>query len=216
MRKFMRWKAGLDQVKKQSVRLRRAVWRSCSTGATRCLPWLSDRRVWLAIAWLTMAEVSAQELGLEGTWRLKSVDSSPLGLPTDELPFFAIAGVDVEGFDGCNRFFGSLDRPGAIAATRRACPDAAIVLPLELNDLGAHLRSGRINGDVLTVPARGAYPASTYVRQAGSGRTRIERRRCRPGSPGPGHVTRHPASKAGALTCRSQPNRRIGPVARLR
>jgi heat shock protein HslJ len=135
----------------------------------RCLSGLSARRLYLAIVWFTMAGVSAEELGLEGTWRLRSVGSSPLGSSsTHELPFFTITGVAVEGFDGCNHFFGSLDRPGAIAATRRACPDATIVLPLELNELGAHLRSARINGDVLTVPARGPYPASTYVRQAGS------------------------------------------------
>lgn len=128
---------------------------------------LAGRRLWLAIGWFTIACASAGQAGLEGSWRLTSIASSPLESPAaDELPFFTIKGMSVEGFDGCNQFFGPLDRPGAIGATRRACPAGTLVLPLDLSDLAAHLRTGRIEGDVLAVPARGPYPASTYVRQS--------------------------------------------------
>jgi heat shock protein HslJ len=151
----MRQKSALDGIRMQCVR--------------RCLFRLFGRQLWLAVAWCTMAGAAAEEPRLEGTWQLRSVASSTVEpLAADELPSFTIKGVNVEGFDGCNHFFGPLDRPGAIGATRRACAAGAMLLPLDLNDLAAHLRSGRIEGDVLAVPARGPYPASTYARQAGS------------------------------------------------
>lgn len=110
--------------------------------------------------------VSASEFDLDGSWTLASIGPSKLpSVAGKERPTFTINGLDIEGFDGCNSFSGPLDEAGAIATTRQACPEDVVLLPLDLNDLGGHLMSGRIEGDVLTVPARGAYPASTYLRQ---------------------------------------------------
>ncbi len=110
--------------------------------------------------------MSAGDLKLEGTWQLEAIDSVAI---TDssgkQTPFFEIKGSGVKGYDGCNRFFGSLDQPGAISSTRRACPDATLTLPLDLNDLHAHLQTGCQSGDQLTIPARGSYPASSYMRK---------------------------------------------------
>ncbi|MGI9504547.1 MAG: META domain-containing protein, partial [Geminicoccaceae bacterium] len=83
-------------------------------------------------------------------------------------PFFEIKGTGIKGFDGCNRFFGSLDKPGAISSTRRACPESTLKLPLDLSDLDAHLQTGCIKGDQFTIPASGRYPSSTYMRQLGA------------------------------------------------
>lgn len=112
--------------------------------------------------------MSAGDLKLEGTWQLEAVDSVAVADTSGkQRPFFEIKGSGIKGYDGCNRFFGSLDQPGAISSTRRACPDSILKLPLDLNDLDAHLQTGCQNGDQLTIPARGNYPSSTYARQLG-------------------------------------------------
>jgi len=91
---------------------------------------------------------------LDGTWRLVSVDSRPLGqLPADQVPFFTVTGMTVSGFDGCNSFFGRIDQPGNISATRRGCPETTIKLPLDLGDLPSHLQTGTIDKNSLSVPA---------------------------------------------------------------
>src|SRR5262245_27783503 len=116
----------------------------------------------LASAEIGYALASAR---LEGTWRLVSVDARPLGqLPISQVPFFTVTGMTVNGFDGCNSFSGRIDQPGSIVATRRGCPEEIIKLPLDLGDLSAHLQTGTIDKNSLSVPARGRFPASTFER----------------------------------------------------
>jgi len=55
---------------------------------------------------------------------------------------------------------------GKIASTRMACPDTTDMLPLDLNMLAEHLSDARVEADQLTVPSRGEYPESTYVRSS--------------------------------------------------
>ena len=107
--------------------------------------------------------MSGAEPAFEGIWQLQSIDSKTVAASGKPMPFFEIIGTAIRGHDGCNRFFGSLDRPGAIKMTRRACSSDTLRLPLDMSDLDAHLRSGRRQGDVLTVPASSNYPASTYA-----------------------------------------------------
>ena len=110
--------------------------------------------------------MSAGDLKLEGMWQLEAIDSIAVADTSGkQRPFFDIKGSGVRGYDGCNRFFGSLDKPGSISSTRRACPEPVLKLPLNLSDLNAHLQTGCIRGDQLTIPARGSYPSSSYVRQ---------------------------------------------------
>ena len=100
-----------------------------------------------------------------GTWRLVSVDSRPLGpLPADQVPVFTVTGTNVSGFDGCNTFSGSIDQPGEISATRMGCREGAIKLPLDLGNLLAHLQTGTIKENSLSVPANGQFPASMFER----------------------------------------------------
>jgi heat shock protein HslJ len=102
---------------------------------------------------------------LDGTWRLVSVDSRPVGqLPVGQVPFFKITGMTVSGFDGCNSFSGRIDQPDNISATRRGCPEETIKLPLDLGDLLSHLQTGTVNKNSLSVPARGQFPASILER----------------------------------------------------
>lgn len=120
----------------------------------------------MVIPWLAISGCVAQEPGLDGTWQLTSIDSSPIeATPDERLAHFTITGTAIEGYDGCNQFSGPIDRPDAITSTRRACPDAKNMLPLNMNELDTHLKSAEIEGDVLKVPAQGDYSASTYLRQ---------------------------------------------------
>jgi heat shock protein HslJ len=109
------------------------------------------------------------ELRLDGTWWLVSSGSRSLvHLPPNEVPFFAVTDMTVQGFDGCNSFSGRLDQPGEINSNRVGCSDSAVRLPLDLNDLLTHLKTGRIENNVLRVPARGSFPEATFVRSEGA------------------------------------------------
>lgn len=102
---------------------------------------------------------------LQGTWKLIEMNSRPVPPATaDALPRFTIKDQAIEGFDGCNQFWGRLDQPGSIASTRRACPDGSLRLPLDLTDPWAHLRAGRIDKARLILPERGNMTASVFER----------------------------------------------------
>lgn len=119
----------------------------------------------IAAAVMSNACASTNFANFDGTWRLVSVDSKPLKqLPTEQIPYFTISGITINGFDGCNSFSGQIDQPGNIGATRRGCPENAIKLPLDFGDLPSHLQSGSIENDMLSIPARGPFPASLFER----------------------------------------------------
>lgn len=99
----------------------------------------------------------------QGTWRLVSIDSKPVSqAPSGQVPYFTITGTSIEGFDGCNEFSGRIDQPGGISATRRGCPEGTIKLPLDFDNLPSHLQGGTIDKNLLSVPARGPFPASKF------------------------------------------------------
>src|SRR5512139_1619136 len=53
---------------------------------------------------------------LQGTWRLVEIQSQPVRpAAKNELPVFTIKDQSIEGFDGCNTFWGRLDQPGSMA-----------------------------------------------------------------------------------------------------
>jgi hypothetical protein len=102
---------------------------------------------------------------LQGTWTLREVRSRPVQPATPEaLPRFTIKGQAIEGFDGCNQFWGRLDQPGSIGSTRRGCPDGTLKLPLDLADPWAHLRAGRLDRARLILPERGGLPPAVFER----------------------------------------------------
>jgi len=109
---------------------------------------------------------AAKKPQLDGTWILSSVDSTPVEKASEKvLPFFKIEGDNIEGFDGCNHFFGPITQPGAISSTRMACPDTSDLLPLDLNNVGQHLAEASVDETSLNLPAFGDYPTSAYIRE---------------------------------------------------
>lgn len=101
----------------------------------------------------------------EGGWRLISINSFPISyLDTDKIPYFAVAGMEVTGFDGCNYFFGRIDQPGNISATRIGCSEAAVKIPLNLHNMLPQLRASTVEQDFLSIPANGLFPKSIFQR----------------------------------------------------
>jgi heat shock protein HslJ len=102
---------------------------------------------------------------LEGGWRLVEITSQPVQ-PTagHALPVFTVKEQVIEGFDGCNNFWGRLDQPGSTVSTRRGCPDGTLKLPLDLADPLSHLEAGRVDKGRLILPQRGGIPESVFER----------------------------------------------------
>jgi heat shock protein HslJ len=102
---------------------------------------------------------------LEGNWRLVEITSQPVQ-PTagHALPMFTVKDQAIEGFDGCNRFWGRLDQPGSMMSTRRGCPAGTLKLPLDLADPLAHLEAGRVVQGRLILPQRGDIPEAVFER----------------------------------------------------
>ena len=102
---------------------------------------------------------------LQGSWQLVAINSQPVRpAAVDALPVFTIKDQSIEGFDGCNSFWGRLDQPGSIVSTRRGCLDGSLKLPLDLTDPMAHLKAGRIDTGRLILPKRAAIPESVFKR----------------------------------------------------
>jgi heat shock protein HslJ len=129
-----------------------------------------------SVLWMTLTGMVACGIGtgpsgelkaaeFNGTWTLVEINSKPVASDAQSgLPSFTIKDQSIEGFDGCNTFSGQLDRPGSITSTRRGCPEDAVKLPLDLRDPMAHLKEGRIEKDMLRLPARDPIPASVFKR----------------------------------------------------
>jgi heat shock protein HslJ len=102
---------------------------------------------------------------LSGRWELLEIESQPVQAASkDALPIFTIKDKSIEGFDGCNRFWGRLDQPGSIASTRRGCMGTNLKLPLDLSDPLSHLGAGKIDNERLVLPKRAGIPASVFKR----------------------------------------------------
>jgi len=93
---------------------------------------------------------------VQGRWSLVELASRPVHPSTSgSVPWFTIRSHAIEGYDGCNEFSGSLDKPGSIVATRRGCSDGALKLPLDLADPVPQLKAGKIIGNKLLLPKLG-------------------------------------------------------------
>jgi heat shock protein HslJ len=109
--------------------------------------------------------VSLTARDLQASWKLIEISSQPVRpAAVNALPVFTIRDQSIEGFDGCNSFWGRLDQPGSIASTRRGCPDGSLKLPLDLTDPMSHLKAGRIDKGRLILPAREEIPESVFER----------------------------------------------------
>jgi heat shock protein HslJ len=102
---------------------------------------------------------------LNGKWEVVEIKSQPVRFTAvNALPIFTIKDQSIEGFDGCNNFWGRLDQPGSIVSTRRGCLDGSLKLPLDLTDPMSHLKAGRIDKGSLILPERGEIPDSVFKR----------------------------------------------------
>jgi len=115
-----------------------------------------------AILTITAMHAKATSVAdLQGNWQwLRTGATAESG----ETPHFTIKGRTISGNDGCNFFSGQLGQAGGIAASLMACAGNPPMLPLDLTDPLSHLESGTLEGDRLSLPARGAIPAAIFVR----------------------------------------------------
>lgn len=115
--------------------------------------------IWCLLALVVMAHVGvAGESGdlsnLYGKWILESIN----GQPTDsgKKLYFEIKetkdGPQISGFDGCNKFGGTLAPPAALWKGQRGCPSGKLLLPLNLSDPRSQLDAADVTGKVLTIP----------------------------------------------------------------
>jgi hypothetical protein len=83
--------------------------------------------------WATSLRACAADYpDLEGRWILEA--AGDMKVTRNPAIFFQIEGQKIVGYDGCNFSGGTLDRPGTIRRSERACPPETIVLPLDLSD----------------------------------------------------------------------------------
>lgn len=148
--------------------------RLCWAGPRACLLLLSTLGGCLTVGADAVLNYAHADPPLDGTWWLVSSGSGASGqLPANEAPFFTVTDMTVQGFDGCNHFSGRLDQPGEINSTRAGCSDSVVRLPLDLNDLLTHLKTGRFENGVLIVPARGRFPEATFIRHGGAPKSAV-------------------------------------------
>jgi len=88
---------------------------------------------------------------LKGRWVLEAVNGRAVAVESGEI-FFMISNDTISGYDGCNRFGGSISQPYSIRKTQRDCPAELPTLPLELSDPLRQLGRATVTGDKLTLP----------------------------------------------------------------
>ena len=100
---------------------------------------------------------------LQGKWILESIDGNAIE-PKPAI-YFEIDGLKISGFDGCNRFGGSLDAPNELQIGQRGCPSDSPRLPLQLTDPRVQLRSSRLEDDTLELVLVGEAGKAKFRRQ---------------------------------------------------
>ena len=77
-----------------------------------------------AITHASSRGVPSSLLVLQGHWVLDEL-ASGLVKPSISgiIPWFTVENQKIQGYDGCNEFYGDLDISGSIITTRRGCPD---------------------------------------------------------------------------------------------
>jgi heat shock protein HslJ len=100
---------------------------------------------------------------LQGRWVLESIGGQPVSAG-DEI-YFEIDGMTITGFDGCNKFGGSLDAPDRLRMTQRGCVSDRPKLPLELSDPRSQLDAATVTGEQLTLPLPGGPGEAVFSRR---------------------------------------------------
>lgn len=107
---------------------------------------------------------SIEAASMDGKWYLSNYGGQTVSR-TANTPFFVIDGNTITGFDGCNQFGGKLDDPNSLRVGQRACAGDYIKIPIDLSNAQNQLSNATLDGDLLTVPATGPFPASEFVRE---------------------------------------------------
>jgi len=88
---------------------------------------------------------------LNGRWVLEAIDGKTVRMEKGQI-YFEISGDTITGYDGCNRFGGSIGQPASIRKGQIGCPAESVLLPLDLSNLTPQLRRAVVSGDILTLP----------------------------------------------------------------
>jgi heat shock protein HslJ len=88
---------------------------------------------------------------LQGRWVLEAVNGKSVSPDRGEI-YFQITEQTIIGYDGCNRFGGSLSQPSRIQKGQRGCPSDAMLLPLDFSNPASQLSQATVRGDRLFLP----------------------------------------------------------------
>lgn len=100
---------------------------------------------------------------LNGRWVLEAVEGKPVSEEKDI--YFQIEGQTITGYDGCNRFGGSLSSPFVIRRSQRGCASEGISLPVDLTNPLPKLTASRMEGDQLVIPMPSGVGEATFKRK---------------------------------------------------
>jgi heat shock protein HslJ len=94
------------------------------------------------------AEANAMDVSLlEGRWVLETVNGK--GMSGEQEIYFEIKGETITGYDGCNRFGGSLAQPSQLRKSQRGCSSEEPQFPLDLSNPLAQLSVATLQGNQL-------------------------------------------------------------------
>ena len=88
---------------------------------------------------------------LTGRWVLEAIDGKDVASGGAEI-YFQLTEQSIIGYDGCNRFGGSITDPSTMRKTQRACPPETTLLPLNLSDPAPQLSRATVRGGKLFLP----------------------------------------------------------------
>jgi META domain-containing protein len=88
---------------------------------------------------------------LKGRWVLETVDGKSVAPEKGEI-YFQVTEQTITGYDGCNRFGGSVTQPSQAQRGQRGCPPDTKPLPLDFSNLLPQLSRATVSGDKLSVP----------------------------------------------------------------
>jgi len=106
----------------------------------------------LTLAVAPYVEAQAMDItALKGRWVLEAINGAEVPVDNGEI-FFEITDQNILGFDGCNRFGGSISQPFVIRKTYRGCDPETVLLPLDLANPAPQLSRATLGDDKLVLP----------------------------------------------------------------
>jgi heat shock protein HslJ len=100
---------------------------------------------------------------LQGRWVLEDIDGKEVPSGGAEI-YFEITAQSITGYDGCNRFGGSITDPSRMRKTQRACSSETTLLQLDSSDLIQQLSRATIIDSKLFVPMKDGTQKAKFKR----------------------------------------------------